>query len=88
MSEEIENAAMNVPRAIFTTVMLNGSTGWAMVLAVLFCLGDIDSVIVCFAEFPFLIPHQRFPHRCYRILRQVFHLFKSFITGQAELELQ
>lgn len=48
MAEEIENPAMNVPRAIVTTVLLNGSTGWAMVLAVLFCLGDIESVIVCF----------------------------------------
>ncbi|KAK7920864.1 hypothetical protein PG985_008886 [Apiospora marii] len=47
MAEEIENAAMNVPRAIVTTVVLNGSMGWAMVLAILFCLGDIDSVIVC-----------------------------------------
>ncbi|KAK8006671.1 hypothetical protein PG991_012968 [Apiospora marii] len=46
MAEEIENAAMNVPRAIVTTVVLNGSMGWAMVLAILFCLGDIDSVIV------------------------------------------
>lgn len=54
MSEEIENAAMNVPRAIFTTVMLNGSMGWAMVLAVLFCLGDIESVLVCFPKSPFL----------------------------------
>ena len=47
MAEEIENPALNVPRAIVTTVLLNGSTGWAMVLALLFCLGDIDSVIVC-----------------------------------------
>ncbi|XDG03760.1 hypothetical protein ABKA04_003375 [Annulohypoxylon sp. FPYF3050] len=46
MAEEIENAAMNVPRAIVTTVILNGTTGWAMVIAVLFCLGDIQSVIV------------------------------------------
>ncbi|TGJ88083.1 hypothetical protein E0Z10_g642 [Xylaria hypoxylon] len=46
MAEEIENPAVNVPRAIVTTVLLNGSTGWAMVLAVLFCLGDIESVIV------------------------------------------
>jgi hypothetical protein len=46
MSEEIDNAALNVPRAIFTTMMLNGIMGWAMVLAVLFCLGDIESVIV------------------------------------------
>ncbi|KAI1455326.1 putative choline transport protein [Annulohypoxylon moriforme] len=54
MAEEIENPAMNVPRAIFTTVMLNGSTGWAMVLAVLFCLGDIESVINSATGFPFI----------------------------------
>ena len=46
MSEEIENAALNVPRAIVTTMILNGSTGFAMVLAVLFCIGDIKSVLV------------------------------------------
>jgi len=46
MSEEIDNAALNVPRAIFSTMVLNGATGLAMVLAVLFCLGDIDKVIV------------------------------------------
>lgn len=56
MSEEIENAALNVPRAIFTTVILNGSMGWAMLLAVLFCLGDIESVIVCFAKPPLYCP--------------------------------
>ncbi|KAI0883455.1 amino acid/polyamine transporter I [Annulohypoxylon maeteangense] len=54
MAEEIENAAMNVPRAIVTTVLLNGSTGWAMVLAVLFCLGDIDSVINSPTGYPFI----------------------------------
>ncbi|KAI1121349.1 amino acid/polyamine transporter I [Nemania abortiva] len=54
MAEEIENPAMNVPRAIVTTVFLNGSTGWAMVLAVLFCLGDIDSVIDSPTGFPFI----------------------------------
>ncbi|KUJ16112.1 amino acid transporter [Mollisia scopiformis] len=54
MSEEIENAAMNVPRAIFTTVLLNGTMGWAMVLAALFCLGDIESVINSPTGFPFI----------------------------------
>ena len=46
MSEEIENAALNVPRAILTTMILNGATGFAMVLAVLFCLGDPENVLV------------------------------------------
>lgn len=51
MSEEIDNAAMNVPRAILMTMILNGATGFAMVLAVLFCLGDIQAVLVCFHGF-------------------------------------
>ena len=46
MSEEIENAALNVPRAIFTTVILNGATGFAMAISVLFCLGDAEAVLV------------------------------------------
>ncbi|KAK5632183.1 hypothetical protein RRF57_007897 [Xylaria bambusicola] len=54
MAEEIENPALNVPRAIVTTVLLNGSTGWGMVLALLFCLGDIDSVINSPTGFPFI----------------------------------
>lgn len=54
MAEEIENAAMNVPRAIVTTVILNGTTGWAMVIAMLFCLGDIQSVIDSPTGYPFI----------------------------------
>lgn len=46
MSEEIENAARNVPKAIVTTMLLNGATGFAMVLAVMFCLGDVERVLV------------------------------------------
>ena len=47
MSEEIENAAVNVPRAILTTMLLNGTTGFAMVIAILFCLGDVETALVC-----------------------------------------
>ena len=46
MSEEIDNAALGVPRAIFTTMIINGATGFGMVLAVMFCLGDIETVLV------------------------------------------
>ncbi|KAL9030050.1 MAG: hypothetical protein Q9196_001786 [Gyalolechia fulgens] len=54
MSEEIENAAVNVPRAIFSTMVLNGSTGFAMALAVLFCLGDPEKVLETATGFPFI----------------------------------
>ena len=46
MSEEIQNPEVNVPRAIVTTMIVNGVTGYAMVLALLFCLGDVESVLV------------------------------------------
>ncbi|KAI0467779.1 hypothetical protein F4859DRAFT_492633 [Xylaria cf. heliscus] len=48
MAKEAENPAMNFPGAVVTAVLLNDSTGWALVLALLFCLGDNDSVILCF----------------------------------------
>ncbi|KAL9134507.1 MAG: hypothetical protein Q9175_004309 [Cornicularia normoerica] len=54
MSEEIENAALNVPRAILTTMILNGATGFAMVLAILFCLGDPETVLMSPTGFPFI----------------------------------
>lgn len=46
MSEEIENAAVNVPRAIFTTMIVNGALGFGMMVAILFCIGDIEDVLV------------------------------------------
>ena len=55
MSEEIDNAAQNVPRAIVTTMLLNGTTGFAILIAVLFCLGDVESVLVGFLP-PIVFP--------------------------------
>ncbi|KAL8952687.1 MAG: hypothetical protein Q9222_001424 [Ikaeria aurantiellina] len=54
MSEEIENAAANVPRAIFATMILNGSTGFGMALAVLFSIGDPEKVLATETGFPFI----------------------------------
>lgn len=46
MSEEIENAALNVPRAIMGTVFLNGFLGLGMILAFIFCATDIEGALV------------------------------------------
>ncbi|KAI1646302.1 putative GABA permease [Daldinia loculata] len=45
MAEEIKNASTVVPRAILITIILNGVLGFAMLLAYLFCLGDLDAVL-------------------------------------------
>ena len=45
MAEEVKNASKVLPRAILISVLLNGTLGLAMLVAYLFCLGDLDDVV-------------------------------------------
>ena len=45
MAEEVKNATKVVPRAIQISVLLNGTLGLAMLIAYLFCLGNLDEVV-------------------------------------------
>jgi choline transport protein len=54
MAEEVENAALTIPRAICAGMIINGLTGFAMMLTTLYCLGDVDSVLDTKTGFPFL----------------------------------
>jgi choline transport protein len=45
MAEEIKNASIVVPRAILTSIILSGILGFAMLVAYLFCLGDLAAVL-------------------------------------------
>ncbi|APA06522.1 hypothetical protein sscle_02g012920 [Sclerotinia sclerotiorum 1980 UF-70] len=45
MSEEIKKASIVVPRAMLSGLILNGVLGFAMMIAYLFCLGDLDDVL-------------------------------------------
>lgn len=78
MAEEIENPAMNVPRAIVTTMLLNGATGFAMVLAVLFCLGDPKTVLV---KQPFTLMAILRSNRDHRNHQRGFPSSRSFTMG-------
>lgn len=44
MSEEVKNAAVVVPRSMILGVLINGALGFAFVIAMVFCLGDIDKI--------------------------------------------
>ena len=44
LSEEIVGAERNIPRVLLLTTLINGSLGFGMLIAALFCLGDIDLV--------------------------------------------
>ena len=54
MAEEISNAALNIPRAICGSMIMNGLIGFAMMLTVLFCLGDVETVLGTKTGFPFI----------------------------------
>ena len=54
LAEEVENAALNIPRAIVAGMCINGAIGFAMLITALYCLGDPKSVIDTATGFPFL----------------------------------
>ena len=45
MAEEIHNAAIIIPRTMILNVLLNGALGLAMIIAVLFCAGNLDNAL-------------------------------------------
>ncbi|KAI9808499.1 MAG: hypothetical protein M1827_007204 [Pycnora praestabilis] len=54
MCEEIANASTVVPQTMIWTVVLNGILGFAMMIALLFCLGDIDQALKSPTGYPFI----------------------------------
>jgi choline transport protein len=54
MSEEIKNARMNVPRAMLASVCINGALGFGMLLAVLYCAGDLEAAAASPTGYPFI----------------------------------
>jgi choline transport protein len=60
MAEEIKNASTVVPKAIMISILLNGTLGFAMLIAYLFCMGDLEQVIESQAtlDYPFLFVFQ------------------------------
>lgn len=54
IAEEIENADVVIPRSMIASVALNGSLGFSMVIATLFCIGDVKDVLASHTGFPFI----------------------------------
>lgn len=54
MSEEIHNPSVVVPRSIMLSILLNGTTGFAMVVALLFCIGNVDNALSSKTGYPFM----------------------------------
>lgn len=54
MSEEIQNASTVVPNVMLASILLNGVLGFALLVAILFCLGNIDDALATPTGFPFI----------------------------------
>lgn len=54
LAEEVSDAAVNIPRVITTSMLLNGVIGFVMMVTLLFCLGDVNTVLNTETGFPFI----------------------------------
>ena len=45
MSEEIQRASIFVPQALMLSLLINGVLGFAMALALMFCIGDVSAAL-------------------------------------------
>lgn len=54
MAEEIRNAAVVLPRAIMLSVLINGILGFSMLIAVLFCMEDVEKALKSPTGYPFI----------------------------------
>lgn len=54
MSEEIQNAALVVPRSIMVSIFVNGALGFAVLLVTLFSLNDVEKVPKTSTGYPYM----------------------------------
>lgn len=54
MSEEIEHASVVVPRAMVTSIILNGALGFGFLIAVLFSMGDMYAALGTKTGYPII----------------------------------
>ncbi|KAJ5544324.1 amino acid permease [Penicillium frequentans] len=54
MSEEVAHASRVIPRALTLSVLVNGCLGFAMLVAVLFCAGNLEAALNSRTGYPFM----------------------------------
>ncbi|MCJ1465810.1 hypothetical protein MMC07_004429 [Pseudocyphellaria aurata] len=54
MCEEIKEASIVVPRSLIISITINGVLGLSMLLAVLFCIGNLDDALNTPTKYPFI----------------------------------
>lgn len=53
-AEEVQNASINVPRAMFFTIFINGALGFATYIVIAFCIGNVENTLFSQTGSPFV----------------------------------
>ena len=54
MSEEVRNPAVVIPRILVHSVLINGGLAFALVLVLLFCIGNVDAALNTSFQYPII----------------------------------
>ena len=54
IGEEVQNSTLTIPRSMWISTLINGSTGLAMVIALLFCMGNPEKALNGPNEYPII----------------------------------
>ncbi|EAW13292.1 putative GABA permease [Aspergillus clavatus NRRL 1] len=54
MAEEVKDASVALPRSILLSVLLNGTLGFSMLIAALFCMGDLEAALSTSTGYPYM----------------------------------
>ncbi|KAK5987045.1 Choline transport protein [Cladobotryum mycophilum] len=54
MAEEVRNPSLVIPQSVMLSVIINGCLGFAMTLALVFCMGDVEAALASVTGYPFL----------------------------------
>ncbi|KAK7985219.1 hypothetical protein PG996_005540 [Apiospora saccharicola] len=54
LSEEVHHASTVVPWSLVATILINGTLGFAMLIATLFCMGDVDAAFAEDPHYPYM----------------------------------
>lgn len=54
MAEEVRNAAVTIPKALMWSLLINGTLGFAILIALLYCMGDVDAALARNPGYPFM----------------------------------
>jgi len=86
MSEEVRDSATTIPKILLLTIAINATLAFGFLVALLFCIGNIEKVVSTNAGYPIIALFQQATgSRCGATLMMAAIILISFFSGSALL---